>query len=320
LFVSVVIPTHNRAAKLRNLLTAIAAIDIPKGIQFEVIVVDNGSKDGSSSVCAEAEKALGINLSRVFIGKPGKSGAANAGIRISRGDIVALLDDDVYPSRDWLTTIASEFSSDPDLVLLCGRVELFNPNDFRISVRTLSSRELFSTVSDAYNLFIGACLVMRRSVLTTARGFDTDFGPGACISAAEDADLIYRVALTGKRLVYSPQLLTYHDHGRRDADTVDRLRKVYISSRGAFFAKHILRADVQVIKTMYWEIRSLLKNPATIDWRHLTWLICGFLIYTLLRFARIFNPLRWRKGMTGEGCAASCAGAANIKFNAAGEI
>jgi glycosyltransferase involved in cell wall biosynthesis len=305
LFVSVVIPTRNRAAKLRNLLTAIASLDIPGGIQFEVIVADNGSEDDSSSVCAEAKKTLGVDLNRVSIGKPGKSGAANAGIRISRGEIVALLDDDVYPNRDWLTTIVSEFSRDPDLALLCGRVELFNPSDFAISVRTLDRRELFSNVSDAFNLFIGACLVMRRSVLDTARGFDTDFGPGARFSAAEDADLIYRVALTGKPLVYSPQLLTYHDHGRRDADTVDRLRKAYTYGRGAFFAKHVLRADVRVMRTMYWEIHGLLKDPGTIDWRHLTWLIRGFFIYSAIRFARILNPLRWRRGMTGEGCAAS---------------
>src|SRR5215207_3464183 len=95
--VSVVVPTYNRSTLLRPLIAALLEQDAP-GISYEVIVVDNNSRDDTSKVIQEAVAAdTSGRLQYVFEGRQGVSHARNAGINQSRAPIILFLDDDGVP-------------------------------------------------------------------------------------------------------------------------------------------------------------------------------------------------------------------------------
>lgn len=101
---SVVIATYNRAADLRATLDSLATLR-PHG-DWEVIVVDNNSTDGTPSVVAGAAQTFPAALRYVFEPEQGRSPALNAGIRLATGDIIATTDDDVRVEPDWLDRAA----------------------------------------------------------------------------------------------------------------------------------------------------------------------------------------------------------------------
>jgi glycosyltransferase involved in cell wall biosynthesis len=101
---SVVIATYNRAADLAATLDSLAGLR-PAG-DWEVIVVDNNSTDGTRAVVEAAAPAFPAPLRYVFEREQGRSPALNAGIRLAQGEIIATTDDDVRVEPDWLDRAA----------------------------------------------------------------------------------------------------------------------------------------------------------------------------------------------------------------------
>jgi glycosyltransferase involved in cell wall biosynthesis len=94
--ISVVIPTFNRAALLRATLESLGAQSLPKE-KYEVIVVDDGSKDATPEVCRDF--ASRIELKYLHIDNSGTSAAKNTGILASRGKILLFFDNDDIADR-----------------------------------------------------------------------------------------------------------------------------------------------------------------------------------------------------------------------------
>ena len=102
---SVVIPTFNRAAELQKTLASLANIKVPA--PWEVIVVDNNSKDATRQVVYDASPNFPVELKYLFEPQAGRSAALNTGIKAARGTIVATTDDDVRFEVDWLQQAAA---------------------------------------------------------------------------------------------------------------------------------------------------------------------------------------------------------------------
>ena len=101
---SVVIATYNRAADLGATLDSLSRLR-PAG-DWEVIVVDNNSTDGTRGVVEAAARSFPAPLRCVCEREQGRSPALNAGIRVARGEIIATTDDDVRVEPDWLDRAA----------------------------------------------------------------------------------------------------------------------------------------------------------------------------------------------------------------------
>jgi glycosyltransferase involved in cell wall biosynthesis len=119
--ISVVVPTFNRASSLDALLGDLVAQEVA-GITYEVIAVDNASTD---STCTVARRWCDLSpaVRYVFEPRPGASHARNAGIAAANAPIIAFIDDDIRPRRDWLASIARGFASHPEVDCIGGRVE-----------------------------------------------------------------------------------------------------------------------------------------------------------------------------------------------------
>jgi glycosyltransferase involved in cell wall biosynthesis len=112
--VSVIVPMYNAERTLAACLDGLAAQDHPRA-DHEILLVDNGSTDGSASI---ARRYPGVTL--LSEPRPGAYAARNHGLRRARGEVIALTDPDCVPAPSWIREIAAALSH-PGLELLCGR-------------------------------------------------------------------------------------------------------------------------------------------------------------------------------------------------------
>lgn len=258
---SIIVATCNRVGSLQSLLESISNWSLPSSLNWELLIIDNNSKDATREVTESFVRKYPSRVRYLFEGAQGKSFAVNRGVRESTGDLLVFTDDDCIPDSRWLENIAAEFASRPDLGILGGRIELFNPDDKPITIRTWRDRRVLSSAPDAFFFVAGCNMAIRRDVLRSVGDFDPKLCPGSRKDlVAEDADLIYRAFLKGIRVEYDPDVLVYHNHGRRSETDVVNLSRKYLRGRGAFYAKHVLHGDRVALRMAYWEIRSVLGN------------------------------------------------------------
>jgi glycosyltransferase involved in cell wall biosynthesis len=255
---SIVVCTCNRAEKLANLLDSLARMRVPDGVQWEVVVVDNNSTDGTARLLREFAAEGAIPLRHSFESQQGLAVAHNHALDAARGDVIIFTDDDCRVAEDWLAVIAHEFDSDPELCMLGGRVELFNPADRAITVRRGRERIDLTGDNRALDVLIGCNLAFRRALTETLGRFDTRFGVGgSTVPSCDDVDFTYRIIRAGARAVYSPEMVVLHDHGRATDEQVTTLQLRYLQGRGGFYAKYVLQGDRNMQRLAYWEFRKL---------------------------------------------------------------
>ncbi|MFA4907168.1 MAG: glycosyltransferase family A protein [archaeon] len=156
---SVVIASHNNAAVLRRVLNGMLKLDYPKG-SYEVIVVDDGSKDNTKEMMREfaGEKLI------KFIPLPsgGVCKARNRGIREARFPIVINMDHDCIPEKKWLKKMVAGFKDEK------------------------------TGVVSAYGHFGGTSTGFRKKILEKVGGYDEEYH-----YYREDTDLAFRVMEAG---------------------------------------------------------------------------------------------------------------------------
>lgn len=257
--VSVLVSTYNRCDKLRLFLEAMKTSGSARLAETEVLVIDNNSNDATKQVVAEYASLLSPVVRYLWEGEPGKSRALNLAIREARGEIIAFTDDDCIPSPTWVDSIFEEFESDPELCVLGGRVELYDPNDARQAVSLSSCRMLVRNAREVFKpaAIIGANMAFRKSVLQIAGGFDPVLGPGSVCKADEDLDLIYRCLKRKFKIVYSPEVVVFHNHGRRTELDENKTSFAYAFGRGALYVKYVLRLDPEVAGIAFRELLDL---------------------------------------------------------------
>ena len=265
--ISVLLPTCNRCDRLPLLFdTIVTTTSVAPGVA-EVLVIDNGSTDATKQVVAKYT-SLQNPVFRYLESTPGKSRALNLGLREAKGDILAFIDDDCLPGPGWVQSILKEFDSDPELSLLGGRVELYDKRDLPQTILLSNDRCVVRTVRQVFvPTIIGGNMAFRRPVLMATHGYDPMLGPGAVGMACEDLDIIYRSLKSGFKIAYSPEVIIFHNHGRRTKSAEDSTSYAYAFGRGALYAKHILRFDVHMVPVAFRELydlgKTLLKGAMT---------------------------------------------------------
>jgi glycosyltransferase involved in cell wall biosynthesis len=260
--VTIVVCSYNRCEHLRTLLKSVTELAMPDGLSWEILIVDNGSTDATAAIVKEFSTRDAQHFRYEFEGRQGKSFALNTAVKKARGQILAFTDDDAILHSDWIAKITDEFAADTQLAGLGGRVELYNSDDNSISSRRGMARRILSDDHfPADNIpIIGCNMAMKRRVFDTIGGFETRLGPGAKGGVGEDLDFLYRAYKSRFKIVYSPDVLVFHDHGRRTKIEIDRVKKSYIVGRGGFYWKHIRGGDRYAARLAIWEIRGVLKR------------------------------------------------------------
>ena len=201
-FISVVICSYNGGRTIRQSLEALRKMVYPK---FEVIVVDDGSRDATPAIAEE----YGVRLIR----QPnrGLSAARNAGWQAANGEIVAYLDDDAAPDPHWLQYLASTFMAG-QLAGVGGPNIAFGDDNFVarcVDHAPGNPTHVLLTDREAEHL-PGCNMAFRKACLAAVDGFDPQFR-----IAGDDVDLCWRLREKGWKLGFHPGAMVWHH--RRDA-------------------------------------------------------------------------------------------------------
>ena len=256
---TVIICTRNRAAALRDALASICAMHLDPAVPSELVVVDNGSSDDTAAVVATI--ARGAKLPVTYLREPrkGVSFARNRALAAARGQLILFTDDDCIVRADWLTTAIRLFTANPHGVF-GGRVELHNPADLPITIKTSRTQQRMRAGYEVPGFVHGCNMVFSRAVLDRIGPFDTRFGPGSPLHAAEDTDLVYRAFRAGFTVTYEPDLVVQHNHGRATWAAYKSLAGGYKCANGAMAMKYLLARDTNPAKSVYWTMRIGLRN------------------------------------------------------------
>lgn len=120
---TIAVCAHNAAARLTRPLAAIAAMNVPKEIAWECLVVDNASTDGTASVANDLAAKLGLALRVVAEPKIGLIHARTSAAREAAGEILSFVDDDNLVAADWATQCVEFFHAHPNAGIAGGKVD-----------------------------------------------------------------------------------------------------------------------------------------------------------------------------------------------------
>jgi glucosyl-dolichyl phosphate glucuronosyltransferase len=216
---SVVVPVFNRAASSMTTVRSVLAQETT--FPYEVIVVDSGSTDDTGAQMQSLAASVPGRMRYVRKAEEGVSAARNAGIAAARGEIIAVVDDDVRPHAGWLQALVETYRVHPDAWCVGGRilVELPETRPSWFSLRSkvlttyLSALDLGdATVRLAFPGDVWAAnFSVRREALTRVGLFDTALGPaGARRTVGEESELCWRIQRAGGAVYYCGQAVVTH--------------------------------------------------------------------------------------------------------------
>ncbi len=195
-FVSVIVPTYNRATLLRQLLESLREQTYPDNC-FEVIVVDDGSTDNTREVVEYFTTSVPFPIRYFRQSRKGPAAARNLGIRHSRGDIIAFVDSDVTVAKDWLSNAVRYF---------------LTSNVDGVEGRTGPCGTETPFAHRAYNLrggqFLTCNIFYTKAILQQVGGFDESFRA----PHREDSDLAWRVLDAGGHILFGPDVVAFHPY------------------------------------------------------------------------------------------------------------
>lgn len=222
---SVVVPTRNRAQMLTSCLETLLRQETPKE-SFEVIVIDDGSTDGTAEVVSMMkERSSDTQLVYKRLDRSiGLNGVRNMGLRLSKGEITCFVDDDVTVPDRWLNAMIAGASRHRGPVCFGGPIHLVLQGDplplcerlcrgrdggegyLDLGLRELEAREVF-----------GGNMAVTREAVRVAGMFDESI-----MSYGDESEWQLRLIREGGKIVYLPDALLFH---HRTADDM-RLTRV----------------------------------------------------------------------------------------------
>jgi GT2 family glycosyltransferase len=267
--ISIVIPNHNGARYLENCLRSLLAQSYTN---MEIVVVDNASIDQSARIALDvAPQAILLRQYRNL----GFAGGANAGIRASHGDWVAILNNDTEAAKDWLAECVRGIQNHPDAAFLACRIlEFFDRN------RLYSAGDCFLRAGIGYRrgqeqqdceefqreceIFSasGCAALYHRTVLEEVGDFDERF-----FAYLEDVDLGLRLQAAGHRGYYVPRAEVYHYGAATSGGEFSRLA-VRLRTRNSLLlmlksmpGRFLLRCLPMIcISQLFWLLRAAVRK------------------------------------------------------------
>jgi GT2 family glycosyltransferase len=275
--ISIIIPAHDAEHTIDHCLQALAHQTMPRD-QYEILVVDDGSSDGTRS---RVEEYPGVRL--LTQSQSGPAAARNLGARHALGQILLFTDADCEPVADWTEQMVAAFENRdvvgakgtylnrrPELVARFVQLEyedkyrcMARPAGGKQAARGEVSIDFVDTYSAAY----------RRELFLAEGGFDSTFP----VASVEDQEFSFRLAEQGYKMVFVPQAHVYHHGHPRDLRSYWR-RKYRIG---------------------YWKVRlgrqhpgKLLRDSHTPQVLRLQILLAGLASACLLG-GLVWRPLSW---------------------------
>jgi GT2 family glycosyltransferase len=239
-FVSIVIVNHNGKHFLKECLGSLENVSYPKD-RFEVILVDNASTDGSAEYVATSfPRVRMLPLDRNY----GFCKPNNEGVKISRGEYVALLNNDTMVGREWLSELVKAAMTDDRVACCAGKILYYDRRDTinaaggKLNIIGGGSYRGYGDKDGAKYAEAGptgfgcaAGLLVRKTFFESIGGFDEDY-----FASCEENDLGWKSWLYGYRVLYVPTAVMYHkESGTFGSRSTFEPTKVYLITRNRLY-------------------------------------------------------------------------------------
>ena len=273
--VSIVIVTWNNGLLLEKCLEALRSQTYK---DFEVLVIDNGSSDGSLEGIERRRPTFPLRIERLGSNR-GFAAANNIGARLARGEWLALVNADAFPEPDWLERLLEATKKYPNAFFASQQIQVNNPGLLDgegdvYHVSGLAWRRYYGfpvqEKQEVEEIFspCGAAALYPRQAFLDAGGFDEDY-----FSYQEDVDLGFRLRLRGLRCFYVPRAVVQHVGSATFG----------INSDFAFYHSH---------RNLVW---TFVKNmPGILFWRYLCAHLFLNLVYLVLYTIRRRGIVVWK--------------------------
>jgi GT2 family glycosyltransferase len=253
--VTVVILSWNGRQHLETCLTALAAQQDP-GVDWEILVLDNGSTDGTAAWMRErwgGDRRVRLVESAVNLGFCGGNNRLAAE---ADGDAIALLNNDTRPEPGWLGSLVETLASAPaDVAAVSGKIVdwngerldfgrglmTFDGHAFQLDFRRPLKKARVPAAGEELAFACGGNLLIRRASFLAAGGFDESY-----FAYLEDVDLGWRLWSGGERIVFAPGAVVHH----RSSATSDLLG---LYNRGFLFERNAYLTAYKNYQDGLWE-------------------------------------------------------------------
>lgn len=198
--VSIVIPTYNRKNLLKEMLESLFNQTYPEG-EYEIIVCDDGSNDGTGEMVRELAKKSPCALKYYKQVNRGPASARNMGIKNAMGEIIGFTDDDCVVSNTWIENAMPHFE---DIrvggVMGCTIPYGSYPKRHLLMIGAIHTQK----ITEDDGSYGSGNIFYRKKALNEIGGFDPEF------VMAEDVDLGLRVKGKGYKILFDKNILVYH--------------------------------------------------------------------------------------------------------------
>lgn len=229
--ISVVLCTYNRCVSLARTMESLACSEMPKSVDWEVLVVDNNSCDQTRAVVDRFCARYSQRFRYLSEPRSGKSHALNTGIRESQGHILAFTDDDVIVEPTWLDKLTENLQKG-EWAGTSGRTlperDFLIPSWLSLDERNLATLGCFDRGPEACELSeapFGNNMAFQKEMFERHGGFRTELGPRpGNLIRSEDTEFGLRLLAAGEQLRYEPSAVLHH------AISEERIQKSYFLS------------------------------------------------------------------------------------------
>ena len=206
---SIVIPVYNAEKTIADLLNSLVEQTLSS---YEIIVVDDGSKDKTPSIIKDFQKEHQRKVKIISQQNKGPATARNKGIAKAKGKYVAFTDADCVVPEDWLEQIEKIFVKYPEVAGVGGVLEP-SKNNWIANIERQKNKRLYGMkdklIIAGRNCPIGGTnnICFKKDVLDEVEGFDENFSK----AAGEDFDLKLRICDKGHKLAFAPIKVTHNE-------------------------------------------------------------------------------------------------------------
>jgi len=263
--VSIVIVNYNGEIFLKKCLTSVLKTNYPN---IEVIVVDNGSTDGSSQLLRSlaSESRIKVIMSKTNLGF---AEGNNIGIQLATGDYIVFLNSDTIVEPNWITELINVLESDftigaaqSKLLLMDSPSRLDSAGNFSnfygdTFARGLSEKDEGQYLCEEIFTCKGASMIIRNKILEKIGAFDSDY-----FTYYEDTDLCWRIRLAGYKIMFVPASIVYH----KGSGSIP-----IVGDKSFFFQVYLMKRNRIATLMKNYEIQNLIRY------------LCLSLVYELSR-------------------------------------
>ena len=248
--ISIVIPVYNDKARLKDCLESLFHQEYPED-RFEIIVVDDGSYDGTEGVLERLSRKH-PNLRYFLRPHQGPAAARNFGWQQARAQIIGFTDNDCILQKDWIKKMVLAHKAQGYLTAVGGLTKVRPFNIKALVSQFLSDGSIEVEINGASEIiFFPTCNVSLKKELLNGQEFNALFP----LPAGEDLEFFWRLFKQGNRFAYSPDIEIFHNC---HLNFRSFLKQAYRYGRGNFLAQflhqdHPLLKELRLGNLSFWQ-------------------------------------------------------------------